>query len=143
MNDSPRSKGPVHSRGTGAEVCNRPVDPDRLEPHQDHYSPPPNSVRHPAPASRTCGRDAVDPAGSILDTDASFRRAHKQADNGQKKITTKNRRVTGPAPSGMRCFSASMKDARADTAGSVISETTSLRRCQPRRSQCGGRAWAR
>ena len=29
------------------------------------------------------------------------RRAHEQADNGQKKITTKNRRLTGPAPSGM------------------------------------------
>jgi hypothetical protein len=63
-----------------------------------------NSVRRPAPASRTCGRDAVDPAGSILDTDASFRRAHEQADNGQKKITKKNRRLTGPAPSGMNAY---------------------------------------
>jgi hypothetical protein len=58
-------------------------------------------VRRPAPASRTFGRDAVDPGGSILDTDASSRRAHEQANNDQKKITTKNRRLTGPAPSGM------------------------------------------
>jgi hypothetical protein len=38
-------------------------------------------VRRPASASKTFGRDTVDPAGSILDTDASFRRGHKQADN--------------------------------------------------------------
>jgi hypothetical protein len=72
-------------------------------------------VRRPAPASRTFGRDAVDPAGSILDTDASSRRAHEQADNDQKKITTKNRRLTGPAPSGMNVHARRLVLARVQT----------------------------
>jgi hypothetical protein len=72
------------SRAAGAGARTRSTPPEHREPPALFLSAF-ISVRRPASASRTYGRYAVGPFGPILDPDASPRRAHKQADNDQKK----------------------------------------------------------
>ena len=60
-----------------------------------------NSMRRAASASRTSRPLRGRPCGPIPDPDALPRRAHKQAEDSKKKIKTKNRGLTSPAPSGM------------------------------------------
>jgi len=74
MTDSP-TPGLSTSRatGAGARTSTNTTRAPREQP--DLLLSAPNSVRRPALASRTSGRCAVDPAGSILDPNASPRRA--------------------------------------------------------------------
>ena len=101
MTDSP--PGPVHQPGHRRWSTH-------LDPHHPSTREPPtfplrlNSVRRPALASRTFGRFAVDPAGSIPDPNASSRRAQNRRRTARRKIKPGRipvSELTVPAPSGM------------------------------------------
>jgi hypothetical protein len=104
MTDSARRRG-LATAGALALKCATDPRPTLDRTDRSHTKitifRPLNSVRRPAPASRTCGRDAVDPAGSILEPTPHSGAPTSAGGQRSKKITKKNRRLTGPAPSGM------------------------------------------
>jgi hypothetical protein len=99
MTDSPTS-GPVHSRGTGTGACAPNAHAhDRPEPHRGHLPRP--EQRAPAGVGvKDLRPQGGRPFGSILDPDASARRAHKQAKKQKNKRSTT--KIRGDRPRSFR-----------------------------------------
>ncbi len=98
-NDRQPHRGPVHQPEPALDYAH-----DHPEPHPGAAPAP--VLRLPQRAPSGVGVKDLRPlrgrpCGSILDTNASTRRAQQQAENSQNKDQDHNRGLTGPAPSGM------------------------------------------